>query len=179
MTGGLVSRTSDQFAIREATPDDAEGIVAVLNPIIETGLYTVLDAPLTGDAERAFIRSCSPRGVFLVAIDRADDAIVGFQNTQPLATYTRAFDHVGETGTYVDLTRRRQGIAKQLFQASFAMALDRGYEKIFTFVRADNPAALQTYLHHGFYVVGTARRHARVRGRYVDETLIEKFLGSF
>jgi L-amino acid N-acyltransferase YncA len=162
--------------IREATPDDAEGIVAILNPIIETGAYSVLDAPVTADAERAFIENCSPRGVFLVAIDPVDRAVVGFQNTQPLVTYTHAFDHVGETGTYVDLARRRQGIATQLFQASFAMALDRGYEKIFTFVRADNPAALQTYLHHGFQVVGTARRHAKVRGQYIDETLIEKFL---
>jgi L-amino acid N-acyltransferase YncA len=162
--------------IREATPDDAEGIVAILNPIIETGAYSVLDAPVTADAERALIRNCSTRGVFLVAIDRADGAVVGFQNTQPLVTYTHAFDHVGEIGTYVDLLRRRQGIAKQLFQESFAMALDRGYEKIFTFVRADNPAALQTYLHHGFQVVGIARRHAKVRGRYVDETIIEKFL---
>jgi L-amino acid N-acyltransferase YncA len=162
--------------IREAMLDDADGIVAVLNPIIETGAYSVLDAPVTADTERAFIRNCSPRGVFLVAIDRADGAVVGFQNTQPLVTYTHAFDHVGETGTYVDLSRRRQGIATQLFQASFAIALDRGYEKIFTFVRADNPAALQTYLRHGFQVVGTARRHAKVRGRYVDETMIEKFL---
>jgi L-amino acid N-acyltransferase YncA len=162
--------------IREATPDDAEGIVAILNPIIETGAYSVLDAPVTADAERALIRNCSTRGVFLVAIDRANGAVVGFQNTQPLVTYTHAFDHVGEIGTYVDLLRRRQGIAKQLFQESFAMALDRGYEKIFTFVRADNPAALQTYLHHGFQVVGIAHRHAKVRGRYVDETIIEKFL---
>jgi L-amino acid N-acyltransferase YncA len=166
----------DGLEIREATPDDAEGIVAVLNPIIETGAYTILDAPFTADAERAFIRNCSPRGVFLVAIDRADGAVVGFQNTQPLVTYTHAFDHVGETSTYVDLSRRRRGIAKQLFQTSFARALDKGYEKIFTFVRGDNPAALQTYLHHGFHVVGTARRHPKVRGVYVDETLIEKFL---
>jgi hypothetical protein len=27
-----------------------------------------------------------------------------------------------------------------------------------------------------FNVVGTARRHEKVRGRYVDETMIEKFL---
>jgi L-amino acid N-acyltransferase YncA len=165
-----------QFEIREARPDDAAGIVAVLNPIIEAGTYTVLDGPLTADAERAFMRSCSPRGVFLVAIDRADGAVVGFQNTQPFATYTHAFDHVGEIGTYVDLSRRRQGAAKQLFLATFEMALYRDYEKLFAYVRADNPTALQAYLHHGFAVVGTARRHAQVHGRYVDETIIEKLL---
>ena len=162
--------------IRDATPDDAEGIVGVLNPIIATGAYTVLDAPFTAEAERELIRTCSPRGVFLVAVNRADGAIVGWQNMQPLVTYTHAFDHVGEMGTYVDLSRRRQGIAKRLFQASFARALGKGYEKIFTFVRGDNPTALQAYLHHGFQIVGTARRHAKVRGTYVDETMIEKFL---
>lgn len=176
MAGPRLNAEMADIGIREATPDDAEGIVSVLNPIIETGAYTVLDRLLTADDERAFIRSCSPRGVFLVAIDRANDALVGFQNTQPIATYTHAFDHVGEMGTYVDLGRRRQGIAKQLFEASFATAIEKGYEKIFTFVRADNPAALQTYLSQGFHRVGTARRHAKVRGQYVDETLIEKFL---
>jgi ribosomal protein S18 acetylase RimI-like enzyme len=79
-------------------------------------------------------------------------------------------------GTYVDLARRRQGIASQLFRASFAALVAKGYEKIFTFVRADNPASLQTYQHHGFQIVGRASRHARVRGRYVDEAMIEKFL---
>ena len=162
--------------IREATLDDADGIVAVLNPIIESGAYTILDAPLTAEAEREFIRNCSPRGVFLVAVDRSNGAVVGFQNTQPLVTYTHALDHVGDIGTYVDLSRRRQGIAKQLFQVSFAKARDKGYEKLFTLVRSDNPAALQTYLHHGFDIVGTARRHAKLRGQYVDETLIERFL---
>jgi ribosomal protein S18 acetylase RimI-like enzyme len=117
---------------------------------------------LTADAEREFIGNCSPRGLFL---DRADGRVVAFQNTQPLAPYTRALDHVGDIGTYVDLSRRRQGIAKQLFQESFGKAIEKGYEKLFTLVRGDNPAALQTYLQHGFHIVGTARRHAKVRGR--------------
>jgi L-amino acid N-acyltransferase YncA len=162
--------------IRDATPDDAQGIVGVLNPIIEAGIYTILDAPFTAEAERDFIRTRPSRGVFLVAVDRASGAIVGFQNTQPLVTYTHACDHVGEMGTYVDLSRRREGIASRLFQESFVRALSRGYEKIFTLVRGDNQAALHTYLHHGFQIVGTAQRHARVCGRYIDETLIERFL---
>jgi L-amino acid N-acyltransferase YncA len=162
--------------IRPVTPDDAEGIVAVLNPIIATGSYTILDEPLTAEAQRAFIERCSPRGIFLVAVDGASDAIVGFQNTQPLATYTHALDHVGEIGTYVDLRRRREGIASRLFEATFAAAARRGYEKFFTFVRGDNPAALKTYLHHGFEIVGTAQRQARIRGQYIDEVLIQKFL---
>jgi L-amino acid N-acyltransferase YncA len=162
--------------VRDATPGDADGIVHVLNPIIEAGLYTVLDTLMTPATQRAFMERCSPRGVFLVAIDPADGAVVGFQNSQPIAPYTHSFDHVCDMGTYVALARRRQGIASQLFRASFAALIAKGYEKIHTFVRADNPVSLQTYQHHGFHIAGVAVRHARVLGRYVDETIIEKFL---
>jgi len=51
-----------------------------------------------------------------------------------------------------------------------------GYEKIFTYVRADNPAGLVAYLHQGFRIVGTAQRQAKIRGQYVDEIIIERML---
>ena len=165
-----------ELGIREAQPGDAEAIVGILNPIIETGLFTAFDTPITVDAEIEYIRKFPARGVFLVAVRQADNRVVGFQSMEPFASYTHAFDHVGVLGTYVDLECRRQGIANQLFPATFAAALRKRYEKIFTFVRADNPAALQTYLHHGFYTVGTAYRQARITGRYVDEIMIEKLL---
>jgi RimJ/RimL family protein N-acetyltransferase len=79
-------------------------------------------------------------------------------------------------GTYVALDQRRQGVARALFGATTEAARRKGYEKIFTFVRADNPAALAAYRAQGFQVVGTAQRHAKIDGRYVDEVLIEKIL---
>jgi L-amino acid N-acyltransferase YncA len=45
-------------------------------------------------------------------------------------------------------------------------------------VRADNPTALAAYKSEGFEIVGTARRHAKIDGRYIDKVLIEKWLGS-
>jgi ribosomal protein S18 acetylase RimI-like enzyme len=80
-------------------------------------------------------------------------------------------------GTYVDLDCRRQGIASRLFDHTFAAARGKGYEKLFAFVRADNPAALATYLRQGFVVIGTAQRHAKIDGRYIDEVMIERALG--
>jgi len=165
-----------ELEIREATPDDAEGIVGILNPIIAAGVFTAFDTPFTPAAEREYIRNLPSRGVFVVAVRPTDHQVVGFQSMEPFASYTHAFDHVGVLGTYVDLNCRRQGIATQLFRATFGSAVRKGYEKIFTFVRADNPAALQTYLRHGFRTVGTAHRQARVGGRYVDEIIIEKLL---
>jgi len=161
---------------REARPDDAEAIVAILNPAIESGKYTVLDTSITTDGEREFILKFPERGVFHVADDRQSGRLVGFQTLEPFATFTRAFDHVGVIATCVDLEHRHQGIGRQLFAATFEAARRKGYEKIFTYVRADNPTALTAYLKQGFRIVGTAERHARIHGRYVDEVIIEKFL---
>lgn len=167
---------SSAICVRPATPDDAEGVVAILNPIIEARCYTVFDTPFTVEAERAFIAGFSARGIFHVAVDERDGRIVGLQNLEPVATYTRAMDHVASIGTYVDLARRREGIAARLFTVSLAAATAKGFEKLFTFVRADNPVALATYRRHGFEVVGAAKRHAKIDGAYVDEILIEKWL---
>jgi ribosomal protein S18 acetylase RimI-like enzyme len=95
---------------------------------------------------------------------------------EPFATYTHAFDHVGVIATCIDLGCRRQGIGKRLFEAAFEAARQKGYEKVSTYVRGDNPAALAAYLKNGFRIVGTAARHAGIGGRYVDEVIIERFL---
>lgn len=164
------------LSIRDARPDDAAAIVGILNSIIATRAYTVFDTPFSVDAERSYIVNLSPRGIWKIAVRSSDEKVVGFQILEPFATYTHAFDHVGTLGTYVDLELRRHGIATRLFAATLKAARGKGYEKIFTFVRADNPAALQTYLRQGFVIVGTARRQAKIDGRYVDEVLIEKAL---
>ena len=161
--------------IRDATPEDAAGIVAVFNPIIEARSFTTFDTPFTVEAERSYIAGLGPRDIFHVAVG-ADDAVVGFQSMAPFATYSNAFDHVGVIGTYVDLGRRRQGIANRLFAATLAAARRKGYEKIFTYIRADNPAALATYQKQGFRIVGNADRHAKLHGRYVDMIVVERLL---
>jgi L-amino acid N-acyltransferase YncA len=162
--------------IRDVRVEDAEAIVGILNPIIEAGRFTALDTPLTADNERAFILGFPSRGIFHVAEDRQRQRVVGLQTMEPFAAYTHAFDHVGVIATFVDLNRRRQGIGKLLFEATFAAARRQGYEKLFTYVRADNHVALEAYDKQGFSVVGTARKHAKCGNQYVDEVIIERFL---
>jgi L-amino acid N-acyltransferase YncA len=164
--------------VRDATPDDAGAIADILNGIVAARAFTVIDRQFSVEDERTFIRGFPERGIFHVAVNQADGAVVGFQNVEPFAAFTTAFDHVGTIGTYVDLRLRRRGIAGVLFPATFAAAGRKGYAKLFTFVRADNAPALRTYRRHGFRIVGTAERHARIDGRFVDEIVIEKILDS-
>jgi L-amino acid N-acyltransferase YncA len=164
------------LVIREARIDDAAGVVAVLNPIVKSGAPVAFDAPITEEAERRYIAGFPQRGVFHVAVRSDDGAIVGFQSMEPFATYTHAFDHVGVIATYVGTACRRRGVASRLFAATFAAARRKGYEKILTYIRADNPAALATYAKHGFRVVGRAERHVKIGGQYIDEIIVERFL---
>ncbi len=160
--------------IRDVRIEDAEEILAILNPIIAARCYTAMDANFTVEAEREFIRTFPESGIFLVAVDTSSTRIVGFQNVSPFGSFTHAFDHVGVIGTYVDLQLTRRGIATRLFAATYEAARRKGYEKFFTYVRADNEAGLQTYLHQGFRIVGKAERQAKIDGRYIDEIVIEK-----
>jgi L-amino acid N-acyltransferase YncA len=162
--------------IRPVRRDDAAGIVRILNPIIAAGVYTALDEPLSVEFERAYIDHFSQRGIFFVAERQPDGLLVGLQSLEPFATYTHAFDHVGVIATYVDLEQGRRGVGARLAQVTLPAARAAGYEKLFTYVRADNPAALTYYLGLGFQVVGTARRQAKIGGQYIDEVLIERFL---
>ena len=171
-TGGC---TMD-IQVRAARPDDAEGIISVLNPIIESGAYTVLDAQFTVKEERDFIERFPDRGVFHVAERRADRIIVGFQSIEPYAVYTRAFDHVAVIGTFVHLSYRRNRIGLRLSEATFERARQMGYEKLFTHVRADNPESLAFHIKLGFRIIGAAHGQARLGRSYVDEIYIEKFL---
>ena len=160
--------------VRPAVVEDADAIVNILNPIIDAGVYTAFDTPLTADAERRYISTLPARGIFHVAV--TGGRLVGFQSMEPFATYTRAHDHVGVLGTYVDPACRRQGVGGALFEATFEAARRKHYGKLFTYILAHNDAALRAYTKHGFSVVGTARRHARIGNRYVDAIVVERQL---
>jgi L-amino acid N-acyltransferase YncA len=162
--------------IRDVQVSDAKAIINVLNPIVEAGIYTAITNTVSVEAEREFILNFNKRGVFHVAVDNSTQEIVGFQNVEPFSNYTNAFDHVGIIGTFVSLSYRRQGIAKNLFSATFDACRNFGYEKLFAYVRADNKAALATYLNQGFSIIGTAKKHAKINGFYIDEIMIERFL---
>ena len=162
--------------IRRAGPDDAAGVVAVLNGVIAGGSPTLLDTPFSVEEERAYIEGLPARS-FLHVAEAPGDGVVGFQAVIPWNTFvTTEFDHVATMGTYVDAAHRRRGVGAALARTSFAAALALGYEKIFTDLRADNLDSLAYHLALGFSVVGAARRHARVHGRDIDVLFIERFL---
>ena len=55
-----------ELLIRDASPDDAAGIVSIVNPIIEARSFTLFATPFTVDAERSYIEGLAPQCVVLL-----------------------------------------------------------------------------------------------------------------
>ena len=172
-------RPGDQdrtFSIRRVREEDAASIVDLLNPIIEAGNLTVMDERVSLRGQIAFIRGFPARGVFLVATCDESGEVLGIQDVMPLKAEEAAFRHIGEISTFVRFEAQRSGVGRALTCATLAEANDKGLVKIVATIRADNPMAVAFYRSQGFREVGTARKHALVRGRYVDEVLMETLL---
>ena len=160
--------------IRPVTLDDAEGVLEVLNSVVRERKHSSFNRILTVEEERQFIASLGERSGFFVA--ELDGRIIGFQTIEPFATYTSAMNHVGIIGTFVHADFRGQGIGRQLAEASFKFAQEKGYEKAVIYVRTSNKAAQEFYQKLGFVPKGTLEKQVKVDGKYDDEVFMEVFL---
>ena len=164
-----------RLIIRPVREEDAASIVGLLDPIIEAGIFTAMDEPFSVADQLDFIRGFPQHGIYHIALDD-EQKVLGIQDVMPIST-SNVFKHVGEISTFVALNSQRQGIGQSLCQATFKATKAQGYLKLRATVRADNPYAFAFYQSQGFEQIGIAKKHAYLRGEYVDEILLEKFLG--
>ena len=162
------------FTIRPVQEFDAQAISQLLNAIITTGKYTILE-PVSVQEQLEFIQGFPKRGVFLVA-ERDDGKILGLQDVSPTSSWSNAMRHVGDIATFIALPAQGQGVGRALAQCTFAAARAKGYEKLIAMIRGDNPRAIGFYVSQGFKIIGTMHRHALVNGYYIDEVIAEKML---
>lgn len=162
------------ISIRLVEETDAAGIAALLNPIIEAGVYSAMTETFSEEDQLDFIRNFPERGVYHIALDAAAQ-VLGIQDVMPISN-SDVFNHVGEISTFVALDAQRHGVGQNLCQATFTAAKELGYLKLRATVRGDNLHALAFYRSQEFELIGVAHKHAFLHGRYVDEVLLERFL---
>ena len=164
-----------EFSVRQVREDDADVTAALFNSVIEEGKYTALVEPFSVDKQRAFILELLESGVYNVAVAGDDRTLLGMQVVLPLSEIL-SFRHVGDIGTYVSPSSHRSGVGRALSEATFTAAREKGFSKIMAMIRGDNPRAQAFYKSIGFDYIGTAKKQALVRGEYIDEVLMERFL---
>jgi GNAT superfamily N-acetyltransferase len=163
-----------EINIRRGTVDDAQGVVDVINSVIQEGGLTSLYPMLSVEQEEAFIEGLGPRGALFIA--ESSGAALGVQVIEPFAPYTRAMDHVATLGTFVYRNFRRRGVGRRLMETTLDFARQQGYEKMISYVRVSNSGAQTYYRRMGFLPKLMLERQIKIEGRYDDEVLIELFI---
>ncbi len=148
--------------LRPATPSDLDAIMAIER------------ATFPSDAWSAGLMAAelrSPHGHYLVA-EAEDGRIVGYAG---LSAPRGAPDADVQT-VAVRAEARRAGLGRALVSALLAEARERGAERVFLEVRADNPIAHRLYLSLGFADVGVRRGYYQPDG--VDAVVMRLELAS-
>ncbi len=173
---GQPGREDMEFSIRVAREEDAASIVALLNPIIQAGTYTIMNELCSMQDQVDFIRAFPERGVFNAAVCEQSGQVLGIQDVQPISIDTGALDQVGQISTFVRLDAHRQGIGRALSQTTLEQAKRLGFGKLTAAIRADNPRALAFYQSQGFTVIGMVPSGAGAGGHSVDRILTERLI---
>ena len=164
-----------EIEIRPATERDAEPIVDLLTPIVEAGIYTVMQGPITVEDQLAFMRELPGRAIYLAAVSSETEGLVGIQDVQPVSGSDGVY-HAGDISTFVALDARGNGIGRALMRSTVELARERGFTVLCANVRADNPDAVAFYESQGFRVIGTAERRVRVNDCNADQILMERWI---
>jgi ribosomal protein S18 acetylase RimI-like enzyme len=161
--------------IRRAVPEDAAGIVAVLDVVAAERIHSAIDRVWTVEDERRFLEALSPREAIHVAVDDAR-GIVGLQILDRWSALLASMAHVGQVGTFLLPERRGLGIGHKLWNVTLAFARDARYRKLVICVRGSNANAQAFYRQLGFQDCGRLARQVMIDGIEDDEVLLELFV---
>ena len=151
------------ITIRPARMEDAEALVALINPIIRAGGTTAIEQEISLDDQRLFIAASTGKSLFHVA--EADGGVIGFQTVTPNKSLP---EDVGDIATFVARGRNRNGVGQQLAEATFAAAKAAGWRELNATIRADNAQGLGYYKKIGFRETGRTAAIPLTSGAEVD-----------
>jgi RimJ/RimL family protein N-acetyltransferase len=163
------------IAVRKATADDAEAIIAVLEGIASERIYTAINNPWSAEQQRHYLMSLSAREAIHVA-EAVRGGVIGYQTLEQWAPSIDSMAHVGQLGTFLRPDWRRQGIGEALFRGTLDFARQRDFLKFVIQVRSANTAAQGFYQRLGFRECGRLTRQVRIDGQEDDEIIMEYFL---
>jgi ribosomal protein S18 acetylase RimI-like enzyme len=135
--------------LRQAGPDDAPALCAMLNRIIEIGGTTAHQTPLTDDRFRATYIDAEARISCAAAFDAT--GALGFQSLSwPMKGDYPVPERWAVIGSFVRPGSQGRGIGQHLWRVTLDAARAAGVQAIDATIRADNVPGLRFYTGLGF-----------------------------
>lgn len=167
-------RDGRSVVIRPAVEDDAASLLDSINEVCQEAVYLLLDAvPRDLEAERRWIASFDRvRSVLFVALD--GDVIVGQADCH--GGQSSKNRHTGLIGIVIRDGWREEGLGRILLERVLEWMRQRGFEKACLEVFSTNARARHLYESLGFVVEGTREGQFKIRGEYVDDVIMARWL---
>jgi len=157
--------------VREAEERDAVAIQQIVESVASEGRYIVPESSRK-DWDRAIREIKARKSLIIVA------SVAG--KTVGMALLTRGKfaknRHVGFLGISILKEFRGLGIGNALMRYIMKWAEKSGLEKISLTVFSTNKPAIRLYTKFGFQIEGVCKKHFKIKGKYVDDLIMAKFL---
>jgi len=161
-----------KVTVREANEDDAEAIKNVVNSVASEK-YFVVPERSREDWDEAIREIKRRKGLIIIA--QADEKTIGMAHL--VRGKFEKNKHVGLLGISILKEFRRMGVGTAMMNYIMEWARrQKGLEKISLTVFSTNEAAINLYRKFEFQIEGVSKRQHRIEGKYIDETIMGKFL---
>ncbi|MBD3352027.1 MAG: GNAT family N-acetyltransferase [Candidatus Lokiarchaeota archaeon] len=176
----IVLENGKEITIRYIKFSDLNAIWENYNEVVDEGRYLPAFEHVTSNYEKkTWYQDLIGLGnLCIVAQDKSldsDEDIVGQCTIEDVQW--EASDHVGVLGIIVRKSHRNMDIGYHLIEFSLEEAQENGKEKIILTVFETNKHAISLYQKLGFDTVGVRKKHFFMNGQYIDEILMEKWIG--
>jgi phosphinothricin acetyltransferase len=140
---------SAPLQLRDATPEDLPGIVAIYNSTIPSRQVTADLEPISVESRRGWLTAHAQAGrpVWVLADPTGTVAAwFSFDSFYPRAAY----DGTAMVAVYVDPAWRRHGLGRRLLREALARAPGLGLHTLLGYIFGHNEPSLQLFAAEGF-----------------------------
>ena len=160
--------------IRTARPEDAKGILSVLNPIIAETTITFSPTQVTEAELCAALADHQRRGDPYLVAD-IDGVIAGYAKYGPFRAGD-GYARTAELTIHLSPTARGHGLGRRLLNALHEHAGNAGIHSLIAGISAENAPAIAFHGKLGFAQVGLIPQAGYKFGRFIDLVLMQKFV---
>lgn len=157
--------------LRDATPEDAEGIAAIYNDAVRNTTAILNDGEVDAANRTAWI-AARRQAAYPVLVAEDAGRVVGYASFGDW----RAFDGYRatvENSVYVAVDARGRGLAAQLLELLIVRAQAMGKHVMVAAITAENEVSIRLHSRLGFVETGRMREVGQKFGRWLDLVFME------
>lgn len=167
---------SGMILYRPAVADDADEILAIYRPYVESTAVT-FEAEVPSSAEfRIRVETILKQYPYIVAVQ--DGRIVGYSYASQYRPRA-GFLWTAELSVYVRQDLRRMGIGTHLYAALLDLLRMQGYQNAVSVLSWPNPGSERLHYHFGFRCAGVQLKCGFKNGHWCDVAIFERRLGDY